>query len=118
MVKRTSYGEDCHTDAGRPTAEAASDKVTSNKQIKKRPGRSPETSARRTPAARRPTFEEGDIFSAAASDELFLTNLTATTEEWEAALDDFADSPAFSKAVSLVDDSRAEIYREREDSQL
>lgn len=43
---------------------------------------------------------------------------TATAEEWEAALDDFADSPAFSKAVSLVDDSRAEIYREREDSQL
>lgn len=42
----------------------------------------------------------------------------ATAEEWEAALDDFADSPAFSKAVSLVDDSRESIYREREDSQL
>ena len=55
---------------------------------------------------------------AAASDELFLDDLTATTEEWEAALDDFADSPAFSKAVSLVNDSRESIYREREDSQL
>jgi len=41
-----------------------------------------------------------------------------TPEEWEAALDEFADSPAFGKAVSFVDDSRAEIYREREDSQL
>jgi hypothetical protein len=83
---------------------------------------------RRQLAAR--LLEEGDTSSAArqderleamraaASDELFLDDLTATTEEWEAALDDFADSPAFSKAISLVDDSRAEIYREREDSQL
>ncbi len=43
---------------------------------------------------------------------------TATAEEWEAALDDFANSPAFSKAPWFVDDSRAEFYREREDSQL
>jgi hypothetical protein len=83
---------------------------------------------RRQLAAR--LLEDGDISStarqdekleamrAAASDELFLGDLTATTEEWEAALDDFADSPAFSKAVSLVDDSRESIYREREDSQL
>jgi hypothetical protein len=83
---------------------------------------------RRQLAAR--LLEEGDISSnarqgekleamrATASGELFLDELMATTEEWEAALDDFANSPAFSKAVSLVDDSRAEIYREREDSQL
>lgn len=41
-----------------------------------------------------------------------------TAEEWEAALDEFANSPSFSKTVSLVDDSRESIYREREDSQL
>jgi hypothetical protein len=41
-----------------------------------------------------------------------------TAAEWEAALDEFADSPTFSEAVSLVDDSRESIYREREDSQL
>jgi hypothetical protein len=82
---------------------------------------------RRQLAAR--LLEEGGISSTArqdekleamraANDELFLDDLTATMEEWEAALDDFADSPAFSKAVSLVDDSRESIYREREDSQL
>lgn len=43
---------------------------------------------------------------------------TATAEEWEAALDEFGDSPAFSKASAFVDDSRESIYREREDSQL
>ena len=41
-----------------------------------------------------------------------------TSEEWEAALDEFADSPAFGGAVSFVDDSRESIYRGREDSQL
>ena len=41
-----------------------------------------------------------------------------TSEEWEAALDEFADSPAFDRAVSFVDGSRESIYREREDSQL
>jgi hypothetical protein len=41
-----------------------------------------------------------------------------TAEEWEAALDEFADSPAFGKALMLVDDSRESLYREREDSQL
>ena len=41
-----------------------------------------------------------------------------TAEEWEAALDEFADSPAFGRAVSFVDDSRQSIYDEREDSQL
>ena len=30
MVKRTSHGEERHTDAGRPTSEAASDKATSD----------------------------------------------------------------------------------------
>lgn len=45
-------------------------------------------------------------------------NSYRTPEEWEAALDEFADSPAFSKAVSFVDESRESIYREREDSQL
>jgi hypothetical protein len=44
---------------------------------------------------------------------------TATAEEWETALDDFANSPAFAKAAGrFVDDSRAEFYREREDAQL
>ena len=43
---------------------------------------------------------------------------TATVEEWEAALDEFGDSPAFNKTASFVDDSRESIYREREDSQL
>ncbi len=43
---------------------------------------------------------------------------TATAEEWEAALDEFGDSPAFSRVTSFVDDSRESIYREREDSQL
>lgn len=43
---------------------------------------------------------------------------TATVEEWEAALDEFGNSPAFSRAASFVDDSRESIYREREDSQL
>ncbi len=41
-----------------------------------------------------------------------------TLEEWEAALDEFADSPAFGRAGSFVDDSRESIYRDREDSQL
>lgn len=41
-----------------------------------------------------------------------------TQEEWEVALDEFADSPAFGKVKSLIDDSRESIYREREDSQL
>jgi len=43
---------------------------------------------------------------------------TATAEEWEAALDEFGNSPAFGRAASFVDDSRERIYREREDSQL
>ena len=43
---------------------------------------------------------------------------SATAEEWEAALDEFADSPAFNKTMPYVDDSRESIYREREDSQL
>jgi hypothetical protein len=34
-----------------------------------------------------------------------------TVEEWEAALDEFADSPAFAKAANrFVDDSRERIY--------
>jgi hypothetical protein len=41
-----------------------------------------------------------------------------TMEEWEVALDEFANSPAFGRAVSFVDDSRESIYRDREDSQL
>jgi hypothetical protein len=41
-----------------------------------------------------------------------------THEEWETALDEFADSPAFARAVSLIDDSRESIYGAREDSQL
>ena len=45
-------------------------------------------------------------------------NSYRTSEEWEAALDEFADSPAFGRAASFVDDSRESIYREREDSQL
>ena len=45
-------------------------------------------------------------------------NSYRTPEEWEAALDEFADSPAFSRAVLFVDDSRQSIYDEREDSQL
>lgn len=43
---------------------------------------------------------------------------TATAEEWEAALDEFGDSPAFNRTAPFVDDSRESIYREREDSQL
>jgi hypothetical protein len=43
----------------------------------------------------------------------------ATAEEWESALDEFANSPAFAKATDrTVDDSRERIYREREDAQL
>ena len=42
---------------------------------------------------------------------------TVTAEAWEAALDEFANSPAFGHSASLADDSRDEIYREREDSQ-
>lgn len=41
-----------------------------------------------------------------------------TAEEWEAALDEFADSPSFGRAAALADDSREGVYREREDSQL
>lgn len=42
---------------------------------------------------------------------------TATAEEWETALDDFANSPAFARAAGrVVDDSRESIYREREDA--
>ena len=34
-----------------------------------------------------------------------------TMEQWEAALDEFADSPAFAKAANrFVDDSREGIY--------
>ena len=44
---------------------------------------------------------------------------TATAEEWETALDEFANSPAFAKAAGrFVDDSRESIYRDREDAQL
>lgn len=43
---------------------------------------------------------------------------TATAEEWEAALDELGEGINFSSAAAFVDDSRAEIYREREDSQL
>ncbi len=36
---------------------------------------------------------------------------TATAEEWENALDEFANSPAFAKAAGrFVDDSRESIY--------
>lgn len=36
---------------------------------------------------------------------------TATAEEWETALDEFANSPAFAKAAGrFVDDSRESIY--------
>jgi hypothetical protein len=45
-------------------------------------------------------------------------NSYQTPEEWEAALDELADSSAFGRTVSFVDDSRESIYREREDSQL
>ncbi len=45
-------------------------------------------------------------------------NSYRTPEEWEAALDEFADSPAFGRVVSVVDDNRVEFYRAREDSQL
>ncbi len=43
---------------------------------------------------------------------------SAMAKEWEAAMDEFADSPAFHKAASFADDSRAEFYFEREESQL
>lgn len=39
-------------------------------------------------------------------------------EQWEAALEAFADSPAFQNISWPVDDSRESIYREREDAQL
>lgn len=36
---------------------------------------------------------------------------TATNEEWEAALDEFANSPSFAKAAGhFVDDSRESLY--------
>jgi len=41
-----------------------------------------------------------------------------TDEEWEAALEAFARSPAFQNISWPVDDSRESIYREREDAQL
>ena len=44
--------------------------------------------------------------------------LSERGEEWETVLDEFADSPAFNKAASFVNDSHAEFYCEREDSQL
>jgi hypothetical protein len=44
---------------------------------------------------------------------------TATVEEWEAALAEFANSSALAKARGrFVDDSRESIYRERDDAQL
>jgi hypothetical protein len=44
---------------------------------------------------------------------------SATAEEWEVALDQFANSSAFARAAGqIVDDSRESIYREREDAQL
>ena len=43
---------------------------------------------------------------------------TATTEEWEAALDELGKGIDFSPAAAFVDDSRESIYREREDRQL
>jgi predicted RNase H-like HicB family nuclease len=45
---------------------------------------------------------------------------TATDEEWEAALADFVNSSAFTKAPLLSDKdiSRESMYQEREDSQL
>ncbi len=41
-----------------------------------------------------------------------------TDDEWEAALEAFAHSPAFQNISWPVDDSRESIYREREDAQL
>jgi hypothetical protein len=43
---------------------------------------------------------------------------TATSEEWEAALDEFIHDAAFQNISWAVDDSRESIYREREDAQL
>jgi hypothetical protein len=56
------------------------------------------------------------VESTLSGDEPFYK--TASDEQWEAALAAFADSPAFDKAVGFLDDSRENIYREREDSQL
>ncbi len=42
---------------------------------------------------------------------------TASAEEWESALDEFAGSAAFVQAPPFVDDGRESVYREREDSQ-
>ena len=43
---------------------------------------------------------------------------TATSEEWDAALDEFIHDAAFQNISWAVDDSRESIYREREDAQL
>ena len=56
------------------------------------------------------------VESTLRGDEAFYK--TASDEQWEAALDGFANSAAFDKAVHFLDDSRESIYREREDSQL
>ena len=45
-------------------------------------------------------------------------SLAATPEEWEAALDEFTHDAAFRNISWGVDDSRENIYREREDAQL
>lgn len=43
----------------------------------------------------------------------------ATSEEWESALEEFANSPAFVKVSGrIVDDSRESIYCERDNAQL
>ena len=56
------------------------------------------------------------VESTLSGDEAFYK--TASDEQWEAALDGFANSAAFDKAVHFLDDSRETVYREREDSQL
>jgi hypothetical protein len=43
---------------------------------------------------------------------------TATSAEWEAALDEFVQRGALQNVSWTVDDSRESIYREREDAQL
>jgi hypothetical protein len=94
MANRTPHGEERHADVGRPTGEAAGDDENSMSRLESvlEEARKLQLEERRRLATR--LLEEGDTSGtalrderleamlAAASDELFLADLTATMEDF------------------------------------
>lgn len=59
-----------------------------------------------------------DVLEEHAANGENLPSGLASTEEWEAALDEFIQGTSLQNVAWTVDDSRESIYREREDAQL